>query len=97
MNNQPIADALQVVANNAQSDNDFYVKTLTGKSLPLALRAGLTVKQVKEQVAEREQIPVEQQRLIFNGKNLEDDNQLSDYNVQVGSTVHLVLRLRGGF
>jgi len=94
MNNQPIAEALSQVANNDR--NEFFVKTLTGKSIVVEQLAGMTVKDVKEKIAATEQIPVDQQRLIFHGKNLEDDHKLSDYAVQNGNTIHLVLRLRGG-
>ena len=40
---------------------------------------------------------IEQIRLIFGGKQLADDQQISDYNLKAGSTIHMVLQLRGGF
>ncbi|SPQ94606.1 unnamed protein product (mitochondrion) [Plasmodiophora brassicae] len=74
----------------------IHVKTLIGSKVQISIDEDATVLQLKQQLEAIQGIQVDQIRLIFSGKQLNDSEKLKDRKVTPGSIVHMVLQLRGG-
>ena len=74
----------------------LFVKTPNGKTLPLEVSTSASVIEIKSMIRDREGIPVSLQKLAFSGKQLKDDNTLSDSKIQKECTIQLCFGLMGG-
>ncbi|ORM41872.1 Dynamin-related protein DNM1 [Babesia sp. Xinjiang] len=75
-----------------------YIKlnSLMGQKLEVDVEPSDTVLDLKRKLSTKQKLPVDQQRIIFEGKMLQDNKTLAEYNIKNNSVIHMVLRLRGG-
>lgn len=74
---------------------DIYVRTFTGRSIPLRVQDNDTIDDLKAMIDEREGIPPKQQRLVFAGRQLKDGRRICDYNIRNEAVLYLTLRFSG--
>ena len=82
----PVANKMQV-----------FVRTLSGKVISLEIESGTTIPEVKRLIQIKEGVLPEDMRLIHAGKQLANDKTVAHYNIKKEDTIHLVLRLYGGW
>lgn len=105
----PVTDSLEIVKQHFKKlkiqkhqsfpENepfDITAKTLTGRILQIKVRPNDTVLDIKKEIYRQDELPFEQQRIVFNGKHITDDQTVNDCGISQGSCLHLILRLRGG-
>ena len=81
---------------NSKDNYKITVKTLAGKNVKITVQKSDTIEWIKELNRIILEIPIDQQRLIFEQNQIEDNRTLADYNIQEGSVLYLILRIRGG-
>jgi ubiquitin len=74
----------------------IFVKTLNGKTITIEVDPQDSVISLKKKIQDREIIPPDRQRLIYGGRQLADNKNLSDYDIREESTLHLLYRAGGG-
>jgi large subunit ribosomal protein L40e len=70
----------------------IFVRVLNGKTITLEVEPFTRIADVKTQLADREGLPADLQRLVYGGKQLQDHPTLADYNIHKEATLHMICR-----
>lgn len=77
-------------------DYPIQIRSLTGKHTEIKVHHKMTVSELKDAIERVDQTPFDQQRLVYNGKQLEDKRTLDYYDIKHDTVIHIILRIRGG-
>ena len=77
-------------------DFPIQIRSLTGKHTEIKVHHKMRVSELKDMIERADQTPFDQQRLVYNGKQLEDERTLDYYDIKEDTIVHIILRIRGG-
>jgi hypothetical protein len=77
-------------------DFPIQIRSLTGKQTEINVHHKMTVSELKDTIERVDQTPFDQQRIVYNGKQLEDERTLDYYDIKPNTIVHIILRIRGG-
>jgi hypothetical protein len=92
----PIESYDKVVPKTEPIPFHITVKSMTGKYTTVYIHNKMTIQEVKIEIDKVDKIPLHHQRLVFNGKELQDDSLVESYHLQSNDIIHIILRLRGG-
>ena len=97
-NSQEAAEqaAAEKAAAEEKKGSGLIIRTLTGHNFPVEYDESDTIAVVKNKIQAKEGIAADDQRLIFDKKQLSNNATLSSLGIKSGDTIHLILRLRGG-
>ncbi|XP_053391630.1 titin-like isoform X2 [Mercenaria mercenaria] len=91
-----LGSSFVLVSHNQSAEIPINVKTLTGKVIRINAKLTDTIGKVMEKIKDKEGIAADVQRLIFDGKQLEENHTLLEYSIGKGSTIHLVVSRKTG-
>ena len=94
--NLEIVPSISNISRQIDSWFFIFVKGLKGNTITIYSSPTMTIRDVKLLIEDKEGIPYELQRLVFSRRQLENNRTIADYNIQKESSLHLILRLRGG-
>jgi hypothetical protein len=84
------------IEHRRSTEMQIFGRNLYRKTWTILVSPNDSIELIKYKFLLEAGIPADGQRLIFAGKELEDERTLSYYNIQNESTLHIVLRLKGG-